>query len=67
MLKLKSISNDPLNCIAVIRFAELLDDHPQIDVVMKLPTQETQTQAEVQQAIKSLARAVLFEASNLCR
>jgi hypothetical protein len=66
MLKLQSIINDPLNRVAIIRFTELFDDKPQISVVMKLPTQDTQTQAEVQSAIKSLARTLLGEATSLC-
>lgn len=66
MLKLQSISNDPLNRIAVIRFSEVFDDHPQISVAMRLPTLDTQTQAEVQGAIKALARTLLSEATNLC-
>ena len=66
MLKLQSIINDPLNRVAIIRFTEVFDDHPQISVVMKLPTQDTQTQAEVQSAIKALARTLLGEATSLC-
>jgi hypothetical protein len=66
MLKLQSIVNDPINRIAVIRFTEVFDDHPQISVAMKLPTLDTQTQAEVQTAIKALAKAVLTEAISLC-
>lgn len=66
MLKLQSIVNDPINRIAVIRFTEVFDDHPQISVAMRLPTLDTQTQAEVQSAIKALAKVVLTEAINLC-
>jgi hypothetical protein len=66
MLKLQSIINDPLNRVAIIRFTELFDDHPRISVVMKLPTEDTQTQAEVQSAIKALARTLLGEATSLC-
>jgi hypothetical protein len=66
MLKLQSIVNDPINRIAVIRFTEVFDDHPQISVAMKLPTLDTRTQAEVQTAIKALAKAVLTEAISLC-
>ena len=66
MLKLQSITNDPLNRVAVIQFAEVFDEHPQIRVVMKLPTLDSQTQAEVQNAIKALARDLLKEATHLC-
>jgi hypothetical protein len=66
MLKLQSITNDPLNRVAVVRFTELFDDHPLISVAMKMPTLETQTQAEIQRAIKARAKAILSEATNLC-
>lgn len=66
MLKVQSISNDPLNRTAVIRFSEVFDDHPLISVAMRLPTQDSQTQAEVQNAIKKLAKALLSEATSLC-
>ncbi|HUO01385.1 MAG TPA: hypothetical protein VMU31_01300 [Rhizomicrobium sp.] len=66
MLKLQSITNDPLNRIAVIRFSEVFDSHPRISVEMQLPTLDTQTQAEVQSAIKKLAKALLNEATDLC-
>jgi hypothetical protein len=65
MLKLQSIVNDPINLTAIIRFTEVFDDYPQISVAMKLPTLDTQTQAEVQSAIKALAKAVLTEAISL--
>lgn len=66
MLKLQSITNDPLTHTAMIRFCEVFDDHPQVSVAMKLSTLDTQTQAEVQHAIKALARALLSEATSLC-
>lgn len=66
MLKLQSITNDPLNRIAMVRFTEVFDEHPQISVAMRLPTLDTQTQAEVQDAIKAFARTLLSEATNLC-
>lgn len=66
MLKFQSITSDPLNHTAEVRFSEVLDDHPQIRVAMKLSTLDTQTQAEVQRAIKTLAKAILSEACNLC-
>jgi hypothetical protein len=66
MLKLQSIVNDPINRIAVIRFTEVFDEHPQISVAMNLPTLDTQTQAEVQIAIKAFAKAILTEAIRLC-
>ena len=42
MLKLQSITNDPLNRIAMVRFTEVFDEHPQISVAMRLPTLDTQ-------------------------
>jgi hypothetical protein len=66
MPKLQSIVNDPINLTAIICFTEVFDDHPQISVAMKLPTLDTQTHAEVQSAIKAMAKVVLAEAVGLC-
>lgn len=66
MLKLQSITNDPINRMAVITFTDVFDPHPQISVTMKLPTADSQTQAEVQNAIKAMERRILGEASHLC-
>jgi hypothetical protein len=66
MLKIQSISHDPLTQVAAIRFAEIFEEHPQISVLMTLSTLDSQTQAEVQIAIKAAAKKVLGEAADLC-
>jgi hypothetical protein len=66
-LKIQAISNDSLNRVAVIKIVDVLDDHPRVEAMMKLPMSETQTEAQIHSAIKSMAKAILEEAAHLCR
>lgn len=66
-LKVEAITNDPINRIAIIRFSDVLDEHPQLQAVLHIPLAETQTLAEVHAAVKATARQVLEEALRLCR
>ena len=65
-LKVQAITNDALNRIAIIKFTDVLDEHPQIQAVIRLPLLDTQTLAEVHVAIKATARTILEEAISLC-
>jgi hypothetical protein len=66
-LKVQAIINDALNRIAIIRFSDVLDEHPQLEAVIRLPLLETQTLSEVNTAIKATATIVLEEALILCK
>lgn len=66
-LKVQAITNDPINRIAIIRFGDVLDEHPKLQAVFHVPFVETQTLADVHTEVKALARSVLEEAMRLCR
>jgi hypothetical protein len=65
-LKIETISNDPLKQVVIVRIVDVLDDHPRVEAVMKMPTSDTQTQAQIHAAIKKLAGSILEEASRIC-
>ena len=65
-LRIRNISHDAITKVAVINFADILDDMPHVTATFKLPTAGTETEVELEVVITSRAKELLSEALRLC-